>query len=223
MESPYINTVLYTNVTLRPNQMNNNIYLNLKTNLINMVKGKNFGDYGYIVDIYEILKYSDNRIEAENTMASAIYDIKFSCRLCKPLKQTKIICQVEKMNKVLLRLKNGPIYVIVTNDRINEKIFFKDNNRNLRYKQGDRSVQLSQGDYVKVTIMQLTFNSGDRSIMSIGFLEDIATEDEIKKYHEDEYNNSGTFVDYDEYMKSKAIENNKEDDVIEENDDEKDD
>ena len=81
MDSPYLNTILSTNVTLKPNQMNNNIYLNLKENLIKSLKGRNFNNCGYIVNIVGILSYNNNVIEAENTMAAAVYNVEFSCRL----------------------------------------------------------------------------------------------------------------------------------------------
>ena len=203
MDSPYINTKLYANVTLFPNQMNNNIYLNLKKNLIENVHKKNYGNYGYIIEVFEILSYNENKIEAENTMASAIYDVQFSCRLCKPLKDTKIICQVDRLNKVLLRLKNGPLYVIITNDRINESIFFKDNYRNLRYKIDEKSNVLMPGDFVKVSIVQLSFNAGDGNITGIGFLENMATDEEINSFYKEEYNNSDEFINYEEYIKNK--------------------
>jgi len=218
MDSPYLNTILYTNVTLKPNQMNNNVYLNLKDNLIKSLKRRNFGDYGYIVDIFEILSYDNNSIEAENTMAAAVFDVKFSCRLCRPVKGMKIICEVDKQNKVLIRLKNGPLYVIITSDRFNSNVFFKDNNKNLRYKDGERSTTLKVGDYVKVSLVQLSFNAKGQDMISIGFLENIATVDEIKKYHMDEYNNSGSMVNYDEYIKEmeKKNDDNNENDVDDE-------
>ena len=203
MDSPYINTKLYANVTLYPNQMNNNIYLNLKKNLIDNVQKKNYGNYGYIIEVFEILSYNSNKIEAENTMASAIYDVQFSCRLCKPLKDMKIICQVDKLNKVLLRLKNGPIHMIITNDRINESVFFKDNYRNLRYKIGEKSNVLSPGDFVKVNVLQLSFTAGDGDTTGIGFLENMASEAEINAFYKEEYDNTDEFIDYDEYMKKK--------------------
>lgn len=203
MDSPYINTKLYANVTLYPNQMNNNIYLNLKKNLIESVHKKNYGNYGYVIEVFEILEYKTNKIEAENTMSAAIYDVQFSCRLCKPLKDMKIICQVDKLNKVLLRLKNGPIHIIITNDRINESVFFKDNYRNLRYRIDEKSNVLTPGDFVKVNILQLSFTAGDGDTTGIGFLESMATEAEINAFYKEEYNNSDEFVDYNEYLKKK--------------------
>ena len=218
MDIPYINTILYTTVTLHAYQMDNNIYLNLKKNLIDMVHRKNFGDYGYIVEVFEILSYNNNRIDAENTMASAMYDVKFSCRLCKPLKNTTLICVVDRINEALMRLKNGPLSVIITNDRLNENVFFKDSRRNLRYKKDNVSSLVAVGDFFKVNILQLSFSAGSDSIVAIGFLKDIASEDEIKEYYDQIYNNeTHNFVDYDSYIKdTKAKLEKQEDDELQE-------
>jgi DNA-directed RNA polymerase subunit E'/Rpb7 len=187
MTSPYIDTKLYTNVILHPSQMNNEFYINLKENLINDVEKRCFIDYGYIVKVYDIQEYENGIIEAENVSASSIYNVIFSCRLCRPLKNRDIICEVERINKVLIRLKNGPIFVIITNDRISDKVFFRDNYKNIRYKSDNKSVILNKGDFVKATIIQYTFHSGDESIIAIGYLDNVATEDEVKQFYEDEY------------------------------------
>jgi DNA-directed RNA polymerase subunit E'/Rpb7 len=201
IDSPYINTKLCTNVPLYPNQMNNNVYINLKKNLTEAIERKNFNNYGYIVRVFEILTYDNNRIEAENTMAAATFDVKFSCRICRPLKNTKIICQVERLNKVLLRLKNGPINVIVTNDRINPSVFIKDDNRNLRYIDKKNTILLAEGDFVKVNIIQITFHSKGDHIVAIGFLDNMATTNEIKTFYKDAYENKDEFIEFDEYLK----------------------
>ena len=112
MTSPYIDTKLYTTVILHPSQLNNEFYINLKGNLIEDIEKRCFGDYGYIIKIYEILQYSNGIIAAENSSASCSYDVEFSCRLCRPLKNKTIICEVEIINNVLIRLKNLPIFTI---------------------------------------------------------------------------------------------------------------
>lgn len=202
MTSPYINTVLYTNVTLYPYQMNNDVYQHLKNNLIEDIKETCFGDYGYIVDVYEILEYKINKIEAENTMGSCVYSVKFSCRLCKPLKDTSIICKVDRFNKVLLRCTNGPIHVIITTERINNTVFFRDNNRNLRVKDDNESRVITMDDYVKINIINSTFSNGDTKITAIGFLENIASHKDIENFFRDAYDNGSKFVSYEEYIKS---------------------
>ena len=169
MSGPYINTELYTNVTVHPNQMDNKIYINLKKNLERTIVKKCFRNYGYIMEIYEILGFKDGIIEPENLMGSSIFDVTFSCRICMPLKNKQIICQVIRVNKLLITVENGPILVIITNNRINDKIFFTDNNNNLRYRNDNKSHILKPKEFVKITVISTTFNDGDNKIKVIGF------------------------------------------------------
>ena len=93
--------------------------------------------------------------------------------------------------------------MIITNDRINETVFFKDNYRNLRYKNGEKSNVLMPGDFVKVNTLQLSFTAGDGDITGIGFLENMASEAEISAFYKEEYNNLDEFIDYEEFIKRK--------------------
>lgn len=199
MYSPYIDTVLYTTVLLPPNMLDNNIYLNLKTNLDNKVLNKCYKNYGFINDIYEILEYNDGVIEAENLSGSVLFDVVFSCRLCMPLIKKKIVCQVERVNKILITAKNGPILVIITNERINDKIFFTDNNNSVRYRKDGTSHILKPKEYVKLEIQSRTFDDGGDKIKTIGFLDDIATEEEVQDYFKQLYS-KGDKVKYEDYI-----------------------
>ena len=206
MISPYINTKLYTHVSLLPNQMDNKLYINLKKNLENKVLKRCFNDKGYIMDIYKILEYKDGVIEAENPSGSAIFDVSFSCRLCIPLKGKQIVCKVDRVNKLLITVTNGPILIIITNERINDKVFFTDNNNNLRYKIDGASRSLEPGDFVKVTIINTTFNNGDDKIKAIGFIDDIANEEEKKLFFSELYDTSMEMTSYEKYINQENAE-----------------
>lgn len=201
MNGPYINTELYTTVSLLPNQMDNSIYLNLKKNLERQVAKKCLRNYGYIIEVYEITSYKNGIIETENLLGSAKFDISFSCRLCKPLKTKQIICKIDRINKLMLTAVNGPILTIITNDRINDKLFFLDNNNNIRYKKDNVSQLLAQGEHIVVTINRVKFDDGDQNIKAIGFLDRIATDDEKMAFYEQQYNKTDGSIKYDEYIK----------------------
>lgn len=201
MSSPYINTRLYSRVTILPSQMNNDIYSHMKSNLIKRLEGKCYINYGFITKIYEILDRSDGVMEAENPMAAAIYKVKFSCRLCMPLKNKFIICKVDKTIPMLTSLSNGPIRVIVTNDRINKDIFLVGKN-GILVKSSNGIRNLSPGDHVKVRIDSRKFNNNDNIIMCMGVLEAIATSEESARFASDEYNINEKFIDYDKYIKT---------------------
>ncbi len=200
VSGPYINTILETTITLEPNQMNNNIYKNLKQNLIRRLEGKCYRDYGFITKIYEIINMSDGYIVAENPKSAATYKVSFSCKICFPLIQRQIICKIDKSNKLIMRLINGPINVIITMDRINKNIFFIDSKTgNLMAKQKDKSIILTPGMYVKVTLESRTFNDMDSIIMAMGFLDDVASDDEIKESYQNEFNEFDN-IKFDDYL-----------------------
>ena len=182
-QSPYINTTLISPVMLYPNQMDNKIYLHLKSNLNNKLVGKCYQNFGYIMTIYKIEDISEGVIEAEDPSCSAKMVVKFSCRLCIPPKNKYLICKIDRMNKALISAINGPIKVIITQDKINKEQFFTDTDRNIRIKKG--SAVLSPDMFVKVLILSSTFGNYDTSILSIGLLHDLATEDEITLFKND--------------------------------------
>ena len=167
---------------------------------------KCYKSYGYIVKIFDIHDYKNGIITAENPMASAVFDIKFSCRLCKPLVKQQIIAKVDRLNKLLISLTNGPIRIVITTtDRINKDVFFIDQNRNVRYKDGEKSHVLSVDNYVKVTIISSRFNDMDTTIMVLGHLENMATEAEIKNFYDELYDqNNIKQVEYQEYSEESS-------------------
>ena len=199
MTSPYINTKISTSIMLHPYQMDNKIYVNLKKNLEKKISNRCFSKYGYVVKVIEILNYKDGVIEAENTESSALFDLDFSCRICLPLKNTQIICEIDRINKLLITAKNGPILVVITNDRINSSLFFKDNNNNIRYKQNEQSKMLEPQDFIKVTLQTIKFYDGDEKIKAIGFIDNIATEEEKKNYYADQYKDV-EIINFDKYL-----------------------
>ena len=185
-QSPYINTTLISNVMLNPNQMDNKFYLHLKSNLNNKLVGKCYLNYGFITNIYKLEEISEGIIEMEDPTCSAKVIVKFSCRLCFPPKNKYIICKIDRMNKALISAVNGPIKVIITQDKINKEQFYSDAERNIRIKKNLEN--LAPNMIVKILILSSTFGNYDSSILSIGYMHDLATPDEIKLYNEDENN-----------------------------------
>jgi DNA-directed RNA polymerase subunit E'/Rpb7 len=183
LHSPYINTTLVCPVMLQPTQMDNKLYLHLKTNLVNKLVGKCYLNYGHIIKIYKIDEISDGIIEAEDSACSAKIIVKFSCKLCLPAKNKEIICKIDRMNKALISGINGPIKAIITPDKINKEKFFTDTDRNIRIK--SNSEILLPNIYIKVLIFSSTFSNYDTDIISIAYLQDIATQDEINMYEKE--------------------------------------
>ena len=179
--NPYINTTLVCPVMLYPNQLDNKKYLHLKTNLSNKLVGKCYKSYGFISDIYKIEETSDGIIEAEDPTCSSKYIVKFSCKLCYPIKDREIIFKIDRMNKALIGGINGPLRAIITPDKINKEKFYPDNNRNIRIK-GNTNIVLPDM-FIKVRVMSSSFSDADTNILVIGFLVDIANPEEIEMFN----------------------------------------
>ena len=91
------------------------------------------------------------------------------------------------MNKALISAINGPIKVIITDDKINKDKFFTDINRNIRIK-GSSDV-LVPNIYIRVLVLSKSFSDYDKNILVIGYLQDIATETEINDFNKQIKNN----------------------------------
>jgi DNA-directed RNA polymerase subunit E'/Rpb7 len=207
MQSPYINTSLYSIVSLDAAQMNNNIYGNLKNNLIRQLEGRCYREYGFINKIYSITEKGHGMILPENPLASATFKVKFNCRLCNPLKGTQIICQIDKVKSILISLIAGPIKIIVLPENINRTLFYTDKNNILRYRSKNSSQEITKGTHVKITILSKTFNDMDDVILVFANLDELATRDEIEQYYKDEYaTDEKNIISFEEYMKQE-IEN----------------
>jgi hypothetical protein len=136
----------------------------------------------------------------EDNSSSVTFKIKFSCRLCHPLENTRIICKVNQTADVFISLIRDPIHIIVTtgDDRINGNVFYKDHYEK-KIKVKKTNDVLEPGTFVKATILSKAFTDKDKKIIAIGTLDDIATDEEIEKYYSEEYSQDKQFVDFTEY------------------------
>lgn len=183
LHNPYKKTVLSTPIMISPDQMDNKMYIHLKSNLINKLENKCYENYGYIDKIYNIEEISDGVIEPEDPSCSAKMMVKFSCNLFLPIIGKEIICKIDRMNKALIMGVNGPaIKVIITADKINKDNFFSDVNRNIRVK--GTSEVVVPGMYLRVLVLSKSFSNYDKNILVIGYLQDMATQKEIENYIE---------------------------------------
>lgn len=203
MINPFIDTKLYATVTLYPNKLDNNIYSNIKQELIRTLEKKCYKNYGYITKIYEILDYSNNYIIPEDNTSSVTFEVEFGCRLCHPLENTQIICRVNQIHEVFVNLIREPIHIIITNDidRINKSVFVTDPvDKKIKLKTGE---VVNKGMFVKATILSKSLIDKDNKIMALGRLDDIATDEEVKDFYNFEYSPSKHYVEYDKYIETK--------------------
>lgn len=188
IHNPYIETSLLCPIMLLPNQMDNKIYLHLKSNLKNKLESKCYKNYGFVSKIYSIEETSDGIIEAEDPTCSAKITVRFTCSLCLPIVGKEIICKIDRMNKALISAINGPIKAIITADKINKDNFFPDMNRNIRIK-GNSQVLIPEM-FIRILVLSKSFGDYDKNILVIGYLQDIATEEQINKFYKINENNT---------------------------------
>jgi len=179
--NPFRNTIFYTRVKLLPYQMNNELYINLKNNLIKKVE-KKCNKYGYVNKVYKILSYTDGTINAEDFTSSAVFNIKFAANTCIPIENTKIVVKIEKMNNMVILAKNGPIKVVLKYDKISNK--FKVVQGTFLYIEEKKNRQINIGDYLIISILAKRFYNKDNFISVYGYIDDIPNETQIKNNFE---------------------------------------
>lgn len=189
--NPCKDEILFTKITLRPDQMNNDLYINLKKNLIDKVEGKCIS-YGYIIKVYKILDYSNGIIEPENFTGSAIYDIKYLAKICVALKNSIIIAKITSYNQNLnfAVASFGNIKKIIFNKHerdLNINIFSINNDKSIVHLPTQKILKIN--DFIKVQIKSFKLLQNDVNINCLGYLYDIPTQEEINLYaYSDDFN-----------------------------------
>jgi DNA-directed RNA polymerase subunit E'/Rpb7 len=188
--------------------MGNDIYKHLKENLNNKLQGKCYNKYGYISKIYKIEERSGGMLIPEDPMASAVYNVKFSCKLCRPLKGTIIICEVVTINRVLVSLRNGPINVMIfeASGTINKDNFVFDEKRNVLMAYVDKNkkkgIPVVKGTFVKIKIIDVRMEDKSARVIVIGTLESIATKAETEESITTRENDDTDYINYNDYVAS---------------------
>ena len=191
--NPYINTYLNTTVRIMPSQMDNNIKKHIKNNLEKEHINKCFLDYGYISKILEIVPNYDAEIVAEDPLSCALFQVKFLCELCRPLLNSTVICRTQGVTPPIILLVNGPLDIIIkTSQNINKNAFVfnqKINTWTIKKESGEQNkyIVVKEGMLMKVKIINKKIINKSERILCIGYLENIASEEEIKQ-NEDSLN-----------------------------------
>ena len=205
----FIDLKLHDIIDLHPWQLNNELYLNLKKNLKKKVE-KKCVDAGYICNINNIESYN-GYIVPENLSGDVTFKVTYNAKVCVPLQGYQIIMKVEEIIKHAIMVSNGPIAGIVRFTDTNNNIFFTNDSNELINKKTNKPLII--GDHVRVTIKSKRSFIGESNIGILGFINDYATDDEIK-------NNMYINLDDDAELptkENKFIEVNEEqDEIIEE-------
>jgi len=191
---PIVNTVLSTKVSLLPIQMTNDVYYNLKYNIEKKVQGK-CNEFGYVIKVLKIEDYSEGEIDGENFTGSAVYNIRYLASLCVPIEKTQIITKIENINNAILLSTHGPISCVITPDKVNTQLFMNEmgkyflKNQPMTTDNNTGRTELVKGTLIKVTILSKKLYKNDIMI-SLGFLDEIATQGEIDNFYKPELFNA---------------------------------
>jgi len=184
-----INPIIIKNITapvvLYPNQLNNDLLTHMKNNLEILYKNKCFKDIGFIIDIIEIIKYSEGIIYPEQNEGCVQYIVEFKCKMCVVITNTIIIGKVEQISPEMIYLSHYPYNIIVEYNNINT-YKFEYISPNIKYINGD---YISKGDYLKIRIIRSNLMNGETKIIALGYLEDIVNDKELEDYYNTIYSN----------------------------------
>lgn len=203
---PYFNTTFVKIIGLHPNQMTKDrLYIGLKNNLIKKFQNRCLESYGYVCKIYSIIEKDGGLIIPENFNAAAMYKVKFNCKLCRPLKNTIIVCEVKAINPSLIFLINGPIRCIIYHgyDQINKEKFTYDNKRDILIGHIDNNmgVKIIVGSFINVKCVDTRIQNRTKEIFMIGILDSVASQEEAEKANiNKEAEDKLQFKEYDEYV-----------------------
>lgn len=224
MNNPYFTTFLYDEICVAPGELNSNIRANIKQKTIRKHKGKCFKQYGYVMDVYSIQdELEDGEMRPEDPSSSVYYKIQFKAKICYPLIGTVIVALVDNINMHISICKTGPLIIIIDKENMNKDKFRYNNTRNALYPLDSKGKELDDPvvakKYVKVRILEKRIVNGDNKIITMGYLEDMATKEEVKQAITNSASYDEDIVDIDELLKKEEEDKEKQtvEDQMEEN------
>lgn len=177
----YYRTQLESKVSLLPEQIDADIDTHLLNNLKAKIEGKT-NDHGIVLKIVRLIDYGYGIIEKINFMTTTVYEVKYECFICSPTKNLEIICILQSIIKGYLIAKNGPVIIAVESNNFDTQKF-KMENGELLYKDGTK---IKKGDYLKVSIINIKNNLGERKITTVCKLLNKASDEEIRLFENDQ-------------------------------------
>jgi hypothetical protein len=130
--------------------------------------------------------------------------VKFSCRLCKPLINSFIVCEVIGISKSIIYLKNGKIDVFVLDSKndVNPNNFVYDERRNALIANigNNKGKPVENGDFLKVKVLGVKIEHGVNKIVVIASLESLASEKESNESILQQDDDKEEYQSYNEYV-----------------------
>lgn len=180
--SLYYRTQLETKVSLLPEQIDGNMDDHMLANLRAKIEGRSI-DNGIVLKINRLIDYDYGMIDKANFMGTTVFPVKYECFICSPTKDLEIVCVLENIVKGFLIGKNGPIIVAIQFNNIDTQRFEQSGNTVLFSK---TKIPIQKGDYLKVSIISINNNLGEKNIVTMCKLLNLASKDEIRSFEDDQ-------------------------------------
>ena len=149
LENIYFETLIKQRIIIQARYLNNKINQYIIEYLKNKFEGRCISE-GYIQqDTIEIVNKSIGAMSGSRFTGDVTYDILYKAKICNPLVNNIIECQVKFINKLGLLCNNGPITIIVGRQ-------FHNNQKLLDV--------INVGDIIKVSIIDKKFSLNDKII-----------------------------------------------------------
>lgn len=178
----YYRTQLETKVSLLPEQITGGMDNHLLQNLKAKIEGKS-NENGIVLKVNRLIDYNYGMIDKANFMGTTVYMVKYECFICSPVKNLEMVCVLENIVKGFLIAKNGPVIVAIQFNNIDTQKFEISGNTIVQSKTKN---PIKKGDYLKVSVISINNNAGEKNIVTMCKLLNLANKDEIKLFEEDQ-------------------------------------
>lgn len=180
--SLYYRTQLDTKVSLFPEQIDGRIDDHILENLKSKIEGKTI-DSGIVLKINRLISYELGMIDKANFMGITVFPVKYECFICSPVKDLEIVCILENIVKGYLIARNGPIIAAIQFNNIDTQKFEISGNTIVNIKNKN---PIEKGNYLKVSIISTNINLGEKNIVTMCKLINLANKEEIQSFEKDQ-------------------------------------
>ena len=182
-----------TKVSLLPEQIDGNMDDHILENLKAKIEQKSI-DNGFVIKINQLIDYDHGMIDRANFMGTTVFPVRYECFICSPTKNLEMICILENIVKGYLIGRNGPVIIVIEFNNIDTQKFESDGGAVLSIK---TKTAIQKGDHLKVSIININNNLGEKNIVTMCKLLSLATKDEINSFEKDQLLVTGRNIDDD--------------------------
>ncbi len=201
LENIFFETIIKQKIIIQSKYLNSKINDYIYNYIKNSYEGKCISE-GYIQnDSIEIINKSIGTISGSRFTGDITYDILYKAKICNPLVNDTIDCEVKFINKLGLLCNNGPITIIVGRQFHNNQLLLD---------------KINVGDIIKVLIIAKKYSLNDKIIEVTAKLSNDIHNNNIQKIIEDDMNSLDN--DLEDLLEQNSLLSNEEEDNQEEYD-----